>query len=83
MTDRKSWTVNHTEVRHIAKPLGSARENGPHLGDLREFVEKCEGLPNDLIVRIDTGHSNESGRRDVVISVHQQQTILTINRERE
>jgi hypothetical protein len=67
MTQSKRTEERFSEVRvtYTAKPLGSDRENGPHLGDLREFVAACDGLPDDLKVRIDEGHLNEGGRRDV------------------
>lgn len=59
-TDTTTW------VRCIAEPLASkGHENGPHLGDLRRFVEECEGLPDSIVVRIDKGPLSESGRRDV------------------
>lgn len=62
---RGERTVTTTWVRHIAKPLGAGRENGPHLGDLRAFVQECEGLPDSIVVNITSGHLDESGRRDV------------------
>lgn len=55
-------------VRHIAKPSYKARENPPHLSDLRAFVAACDGLPDDVLVRIDKGQLNESGRHDVTFS---------------
>lgn len=66
---RQQRTETVVEVRHIAKPLGTKRENGPHLADLRRFVEACEGLPDETLVRIDNGHLSEGGRRDVVLFV--------------
>ena len=62
---RTTSTVETTTVRYFAKPLGQARENGPHLSDLRAFVEACEGLPDDTKVTITKGHMGESGRYDV------------------
>jgi hypothetical protein len=60
-------TQTTTTVRHTAKPSGRARENGPHLGDLRAFVAECEGLPDDVRVRFTDGYMGESGRYDVTI----------------
>jgi hypothetical protein len=71
MPTRTTDTTTTTRVQHIAKPTdGSARhrrENGPHLGDLREFVAACEGLPDDVLVRITDGHMDEGGRYDVTL----------------
>lgn len=64
---RTEGTTKTTRVRHIAKPLGDARENGPHLSDLRRFVAECVGLPDEVLVRISAGHLSESGRRDVTL----------------
>lgn len=64
---RHTSTVRTTTVGVIAKPMGKARENGPHLADLRAFVAECEGLPDSLLVRITDGHLDESGRRNVMI----------------
>jgi hypothetical protein len=61
-----------TRVQQVAKPTGISRENGPHLRDLREFVDACDGLPENVLVRFEKGHMSESGRHDVTISlVHQ------------
>jgi len=68
MADRAEYVMRTTEVKHTAKPMGPGRENPPHLIDLRTFVAACEGLPDDLIVRIDTGRSGEGGRHDVTFS---------------
>lgn len=57
-----------TTVRHVARPLGRARESGPHLGDLRRFVQECAGLPDEVLVRVEKGQLGESGRRDVTFS---------------
>ena len=67
MATRHVSATTTTTVRHIAHPLGRSRENGPHLSDLREFVDACEGLPGELLVRISKGSLNESGRHDVTI----------------
>lgn len=63
---RTTNTIRTTTVRYTADPLGRARENPPHLGDLRAFVAECEGLPDDLPVRITDGHLNESGRHSTL-----------------
>lgn len=70
MADRSTITTTTTRVQHVCRPLGRAQENGPHLADLRQFVQACVGLPDDARVQIDDGHLGESGRRDVTISVH-------------
>jgi len=41
----------------------------PHLRDLRSFVDECEGLPDDILVRIDKGYLGEDGRQNVTISL--------------
>ena len=73
MAMRSTTSTTTTRVSHIAKPtggfVGKPRENGPHLGDLRDFVDACEGLSDDLRVRIDEGHVGESGRIDVTFEV--------------
>ena len=75
---RITTTMTTTQVRHLAKPMGIERENGPHLGDLREFVDACDGLPEDTLVRINEGYMDESGRYDVTISlVHHHPTEAT------
>lgn len=66
---RRTVDTTTTYVNHIAKPMGRARESGPHLSDLRLFVDACDGLPGDVLVRIDTSQLNESGRCDVVFHV--------------
>jgi hypothetical protein len=55
-------------VEHIARPMGRANENGPHLRDLRDFVAACDGMDDNLLVRIEPGHLDEGGRRNVTIS---------------
>lgn len=72
MAERRTKSTTVTEVRHVATPLGKARENGPHLGDLRAFVAECAGLPDDVLVRIRDEHMSESGRRDVTFSASYQ-----------
>ena len=66
---RRTVDTTTTYVDHIATPMGRARENGPHLSDLRLFVDACDGLPGDILVRIDTGHMGESGRYNVTFHV--------------
>lgn len=62
-------TVETTEVRYVARPMGRERESGPHLADLRAFLAECEGLPDDALVRIEPGQLDESARRNVTLSV--------------
>lgn len=69
MATRRELTKTTITVEHRAEPMGRARENGPHLWDLREFVKVCEGLPDNALVRIRNGHMGESGRHDVTISL--------------
>jgi hypothetical protein len=64
---KTEYTQTTTAVRYTAEPMGRNRENPPHLGDLRKFVEECEGLPDSVSVRINKGHMGESGRYDVTI----------------
>ena len=64
-------TVTTTTVRYVAKPYGRKRQNPPCLADLRAFVSSCEGLPDDLTVRIDNGHLDEGGRRNITFEVVQ------------
>jgi hypothetical protein len=71
MAERREHTSTEVSVTHIAAPLGRERENGPHLTDLRQFVDECEGLPGDLRVSISNGHMGESGRYDVTLKVRQ------------
>ena len=66
---RSTNSTTTTTVRYFAKPMGAERENGPHLSDLRAFVAECDGLPDDVSVRINNGNLSESGRRDVELSV--------------
>ena len=66
---RRERTTTTTEVCYVAEPLASkGRENGPHLGDLRAFVDECEGLPDSIVVHITKGSLSESGRRDVTFT---------------
>jgi hypothetical protein len=60
----------HTiEVSHVARPEGSRRENPPHLHDLREFVDACEGLPDDAVVRVTRGASADGGRYALTLTL--------------
>lgn len=68
-TLRRTTTTTETVVRHTARPMGEAQENGPHLGDLREFVARCEGLPDDVLVHVESGQLSEGGRRVVTLSL--------------
>jgi hypothetical protein len=65
---RNTTTVTKTEVWYVAKPFGRNRENPPSLADLRAFVAKAEGLPDDVMVRIESGQLDEGGRRFVTLS---------------
>ena len=65
---RATETSSTTTVRHVARPLGRARESGPHLGDLRRFVQECAGLPDEVLVRVDREQLDESGRSNVTFS---------------
>jgi hypothetical protein len=58
-----------TRIRHVAQPLGRGREVGPHLEDLRIFVEACEEIPGDTLVRINKGQLDEGGRYDVTFEL--------------
>lgn len=69
---RSTITRTTTVVRHVARPMGQTCENGPHLYDLRKFVEACRDLPDDALVRIENGYLSESGRRDVTLRVDYQ-----------
>lgn len=69
MATRTTTDTTTTCVRHVAKPTGVARETGPHLGDLREFVAACKGLPDDLRVRTEKGYMGEDGRYDVTLQI--------------
>jgi hypothetical protein len=71
MAQRNERAWSEITVRHVAKPMGRRQESGPHLVDLREFVEACDGLPDDLPVRVHQSNLSESGRYTVEISVTQ------------
>jgi hypothetical protein len=71
MADRAEYVMKTVEVKHIGKPHGPGRENPPHLWDFRRFVEACEGLPDNLVVAIIIGVSDDTGRKDVMFSVKQ------------
>ena len=66
--------MHTTEVQHIAKPEGVKRENPPHLHDFREFVDACDGLPDDMAVTISVGGSDKTGRKDVVFAAERRST---------
>lgn len=68
MADRTFSVTETIVVRHVAEPLGHGRENGPHLGDLRAFVAACDGLADDVLVRIDNGQLDEGARRRVTFT---------------
>lgn len=74
MTTRTTNTTTTTHVKRLAEPIGQARENGPHLVDLRAFVAACEGIPDETLVRIHNGHLGESGRMTVTIELHHRVT---------
>lgn len=69
MADRSEYVLKTIEVRHVGKPHGPGRENPPHLWDFRRFVEACEGLPDNMVVAIITGNSDNVGRREIMFSV--------------
>lgn len=75
MADRNTSTITTTRVTQFAKPMGTARENGPHLADVREFVAACEGLPDDTLVRIEPGVLGLGGRHTVKITATHQHSI--------
>lgn len=66
-----------THVRHVARPWGGTRENGPHLHDLRAFVAACDGLADDTLVRIEPGQLDEGGRRNVTLTATIRTTLPT------
>lgn len=66
---RKTTTATTTTVRYVAQSFGKARENPPSLGHLREFVEACEGLPDDTSVRLDKSGLDEGGRYSYTFSL--------------
>jgi len=70
MSSRTTTETTVTRVHHVAKPAFETHENGPHLDDLREFVTACEGLPDEVLVRIDLPRLDEGGRRDVTFEVN-------------
>jgi hypothetical protein len=80
-TIRTEWASKFITVRHIARPRGPARRNGPHLDDLRKFVQACEGLSDDTPVLISNGSSNETGRYDVELSVRIEERVMPNNNE--
>jgi len=66
---RRTSTTTVTNVRVVSEPFGPTRENGPHLEDLRNFVEACDGIPGSVVVNISNGSVNGSGRHDVELSL--------------
>lgn len=80
MAARGTHTKTTTYVRHVAKQTRD-RRNGPHLGDLREFVEAAEGLPDDVPVHIRQGYLTESGRRDVEFEIRYEHPTPTTGEE--
>lgn len=69
MMSRHTTTDQTTTIRWVAKPIGEDRENGPHLADLRAFMSRCAGLPDDTFVHIINGPMNAAGHRDVTFQV--------------
>lgn len=67
--DRRTSSETKTTVRYFARPTGRGRDNPPNLGHLRAFVDACEGLPDDVHVRINPGKLDEGGRLDVEFSL--------------
>lgn len=78
-TWRRHWVTESVSVEHVAKPLN--RKNGPHLADLRDFVDACHGLSDDLKVHIEQGDLSESGRRDVTFRVRHDVTRSFVGEE--
>jgi hypothetical protein len=66
---RSDVTKRTIRVQLVCRPFGRKRETGPSLRDLRDFVEACDGLPDDLGVNVDKGHMGEDGRYNVTLSV--------------
>lgn len=62
---RSEWTENIITVRHVVQTFGRNRENPPSLGQIREFVLMCEGLPDDTAVSISKGSLDEGGRHSM------------------
>ena len=58
MADRSEYVVRTTEVVHVAAPWRGTKEHPPHLWDLREFVNACEGLPGRLPVQVERASGN-------------------------
>lgn len=69
---RTTRTNTTTTVRLVTHPFGRHGENPPSLGQLRRFVDACEGLPDDLGVSWEKGSLSEGGRYQVVLSVSMQ-----------
>lgn len=66
---RREWTEKITTVRHVVGTFGRNRDTPPSLGQIREFVSLCEGLPDDTSVTVDKGQLDEGGRRLVTFSL--------------
>lgn len=66
---RETTAQQVTTVRHVVGPFGRDRLNPPSLGHLRKFVNACDGLHDDTVVRIDKGHCDEGGRYSVTFSL--------------
>jgi len=68
--------MHTTEVSHVARPEGVKRENPPHLHDFREFVEACDGLPDDMPVVLTIGASDNTGRKDVMFAIKKVEPVM-------
>lgn len=66
---RQEWVERITSVRHVAQTYGRERKNPPSLGQIREFVAMCDGLPDDTHVNIEKGQLDEGGRHSMTFSV--------------
>lgn len=66
---RKTTRQAITTVRHVCRPFGHTNVNPPSLGQIREFVAACEGLPDSTAVSVQRGSLTEGGRYDYVFSV--------------
>lgn len=66
---RRRSTQDITTVRYVCNPFGRTNTNPPSLGQVREFVNACDGLPDDTAVSVEKGPLDEGGRYTYVLSV--------------